>query len=169
MSQATVSLMNAEIRAAIEAFAKSRKISPNACLQAAAMALAMQPYEGEDEAPITTGTASAQAAVATTSGKPAASAPATPAKEKAKRPAVRREANAKSLEFREAVMKKADELKGKRHTFAEVAKMFDIDPPNAVNNLRWLQNHKKLNFQVVGYATKQQGQKGRAPAIIEFA
>lgn len=168
MSQATLSLMNPEIKAAIEAFAKSRKISPNACLQAAAMALAMQPFEGEDETPITTGTASAQAAVATTSGKPA-SAPATAAKEKAKRPAVRREANAKSLEFREAVMKKADELKGKRHTFAEVAKMFDIDPPNAVNNLRWLQNHKKLNFQVVGYATKQQGQKGRAPAIIEFA
>jgi hypothetical protein len=46
--------------------------------------------------------------------------------------------------------------------------MFGIDPANAVNNLKWLQNHKKINYQVVGHATKQAGQKGRAPAIIEF-
>lgn len=158
MSQSNVSPMNAEMKAAIEAFAKSRKVSPNACLQAAAIALAMQPFEegieGEEAAP-------AQAATAG-----AATSPAKTRTSQHKR--IPRQAGDKSVEFREAVIKKADELKGKRHTFAELATMFGIDAPNAVNNLKWLQNHKKIDYRIVGHATKTAGQKGRAPAIIEF-
>lgn len=145
MSQSNVSsVMTPETKAAIEAFAKSRKVPAAACLQVAAMALAMQPFE---EVAIN-GTVSEGAKVV---GK-----------------RIPRQAGAKSLEFREAVVAKAADLKGKRHTFSEVAAMFGIDQANAANNLKWLQSHNKIDFRIVGHATKQQGQKGRAPAIIEF-
>lgn len=148
-----VSVMNPEIKAAIEAFAKSRNVSPSACLQAAAMALAMQPFEeGQGQA----------APITKTDGVSSV----TPVKAKGKR--IPRQAGEKSVQFRDAVVAKAADLKGKRHTFAEIGSMFGIDPANAVNNLKWLQSHKKINYQVVGHATKQAGQKGRAPAIIEF-
>lgn len=153
MSQSNVSLMSPEIKASIEAFAKQRKVSPAACLQAAAIALAMQPFE---DAP------------ASENGDTEAKQGSAPAAPKAKGKRIPRQAGDKSLQFREAVVAKAAELKGKRHTFAEIGAMFGIDPANANNNLKWLHNRKKIDYRVVGHATKQAGQKGRAPAIIEF-
>ncbi|MNK14385.1 hypothetical protein D3C87_325040 [compost metagenome] len=151
MSQLNASAMNPEIRAAIEGFAKSRNVSPAACLQAAAIALAMQPFEEGDTSDIISKPAQQRATKT------------APAQKR-----IPRQAGEKSLEFREAVIAKAPELKGKRHTFAEVGAIFGIDQANASNNLKWLQKQKKIDFRVVGHATKQAGQKGRAPAIIEF-
>lgn len=160
MTQTTASVMNPEMKAAIEAFAKSRKVSPNACLQAAAIALAMQPFEGDTE--------SGESVITTTAASTAPSAPQSKTKARPQQKRIPRQAGEKSLEFRNAVIEKADSLKGKRHTFAEIGAMFGIDQANASNNLKWLHNHKKIDYRIVGHATKQQGQKGRAPAIIEF-
>jgi hypothetical protein len=151
MLQSNVSVMNPEIKAAIEAFAKSRKVSPNACLQAAAMALAMQPFEDVAETPVTTQGSTESAPAARVVGK-----------------RIPRQAGDKSVQFRNAVVEKADSLKGRRHTLAEIGAIFGIDQANASNNLKWLQAHKKIDYRIVGTATKQPGQKGRAPAIIEF-
>jgi hypothetical protein len=154
MTQTNASTMNPEIKAAVEAFAKSRNVPVSACLQAAAMALAMQPFEDvviDVSTPITKTDGDKLPSVRKPQGK-----------------RIPRQAGEKSVQFRDAVVAKAAELKGKRHTFAEIGSMFGIDPANAVNNLKWLQSHKKINYQVVGHATKQAGQKGRAPAIIEF-
>lgn len=130
MSQAlTVSLTNATAEA-VKAFAKARKISSSACLEAAALALSMQ----------------------------AAMMPAR----------ATRQAGPQSVEFREAVVSKIDTLKGRKVTFAEVAKTFGIDPANAVNNLKWLKEHGKIDFQIVGKGEKPAGQRGRAPTLIEF-
>lgn len=154
MSQITASVMNPEMKAAIEAFAKSRNVSPSACLQAAAIALALQPFEevGSDNSDIVT------ESKATT---PRATK-VTPQKR------IPRQAGEKSVKFRNDVLEKADSLKGKRYTFAEVGAMFGLDQANTSNNLKWLQKQKKVDFRVVGTAAKAQGQKGRAPAIIEF-
>lgn len=165
MSQTNASAMPLEMKAAIEAFAKSRNVSPSACLQAAAIALAMQPFEEESAGEIITTeipTVNAPAVKQATTRKPRAQQP------QQTQPRVRREAGEKSVQFRDAVVAKAADLKGKRHTFAEIGAMFGIDQANASNNLKWLQKHKKVDYKVVGTASKAAGQKGRAPAIIEF-
>jgi hypothetical protein len=128
MSQATISL-NAATSEAIKAFAKTRKISSSACVEAAELALSMQ------------------AAMA---------------------PRATRQAGDQSVAFRNAVVEKLDTLKGQTMTFAQVAKLFGIDPANAVNNLRWLKEHQKINFNIVGKGVKPAGQRGRAPMLIEF-
>lgn len=160
MSQSNVSVLNADISSAIEAFARSRNVSVKACLEAAAIALVMQPFGAEDEDILTVPVPAPSAPTST---------PAPAAKSKRvtnARPS--REAGVKSTEFREKIIAKAPELRGKRHTFAEVGALFGIDAPNATNNLKWLLKNKKINYQVVGHATKAPGAKGRAPAIIEF-
>ncbi|MNK14387.1 hypothetical protein D3C87_325060 [compost metagenome] len=130
MSQAqAVTLTNATADA-VKAFAKARKISSAACLEAAALALSMQ-------------------------------AAMTPAR-------ATRQAGQQSIDFRNAVVEKIDTLKGRKLTFAEVARDFNIDPANAVNNLKWLKEHGKINFIEAGKGVKPQGQRGRAPTLIEF-
>lgn len=128
-SQAITISLNDSTAAAVKAFAKERKISSAACLEAAALALSMQ------------------AALA---------------------PRATRQAGEQSTAFRAAVVEKIDTLKGRKLTFAEVAKQFGIDPANAVNNLNWLKEHGKVNFSIVGKGVKPAGQRGRAPTLIEF-
>lgn len=131
MSQAlnTVSL-NQSTAEAVKAFAKTRKISSAACLEAAALALSMQ----------------------------AATLPAR----------ATRQAGEQSVAFRNAVVESVDTLKGRKVTFAEVAKQFGIDAANAVNNLKWLKEHGKINYVEAGKGVKPAGQRGRAPTLIEF-
>jgi hypothetical protein len=132
MSQAPVSTitLNDATADAVKAFAKTRKISSTACLEAAALALSMQ------------------AAMFT--------------------PRATRQAGEQSVAFREAVVSKIDTLKGTTVTFAQVAKQFGIDPANAVNNLKWLKEHGKINYNEVGKGEKPAGQRGRAPTLIQF-
>lgn len=121
--------LNSDTSEAIKAFAKQKKISSAACLEAALLALSMQ------------------ASMA---------------------PRATRQAGEQSIAFREAVVAKIDTLKGQKLTFAQVAKQFGIDAANCVNNLNWLKEHNKVNFQIVGKGVKPAGQRGRCPTLIEF-
>lgn len=79
-----------------------------------------------------------------------------------------RQASEKSQQFRDAVMREYDSLKGNKYTFAEVARKFGIDAANATNNISWMKNHGKINFLEVGKAEKAPGTRGPAPTVIEF-
>ncbi len=129
MTQLNTITLNAATAEAVKALAKSRKLSSAALLEAATIALSMQPAMAERAT---------------------------------------RQAGEASIAFRNAVVEKFDTLKGRTVTFAEVAKEFGIDPANCVNNLRWLKEHNKINFKEVGKGVKPQGQRGRAPTLIEF-
>jgi hypothetical protein len=116
MTQVTASTMNPEIKAAIEAFAKSRNVSPSACLQAAAMALAMQPFEGEEDNGDIVKVSPASAITKTDGAK-------APAVRKPQGKRIPRQAGEKSVQFRDAVVAKAAELKGLAPCLASILRM----------------------------------------------
>lgn len=130
MSQNLNVTLNAAVTEAVTKLAKSRKISSAALMEAAKIALAMQPTAA---------------------------------------PRATRQAGETSTKFRNEVVEKYEEkLKGQKLTFGDVAKMFNIDPANATNNLKWLKEHAKINYVEVGFGEKAPGTRGRAPVLVEF-
>lgn len=121
--------LNASVVEAIKVLAKQKKISANACLEAATLALSMQP---------------------------------------ASAPRATRQAGEQSVAFRNAVVENLPTLKGRQVTFAQIAKEFNIDAPNCANNIKWLKEHNKIDYKIIGKGVKEPGVRGRAPVVIEF-